>query len=184
MSNGKGLKDQGGVKDPAKAGSDRQAQQFQAAFQKEIGAVNGHLQYTSANAEADKHAPLEQRRDALYPAFQAALAKIDRTDPSKAQAAIDQVLGDGKALCAEAAALHKAAAKALADWKGRQAKYDAAVHQVEELEAWEDPKAPPLRGLVDGIREQTNKRAYAQACQVLDELVPKLKPIYDEYVKQ
>jgi hypothetical protein len=184
MSNGAGLKQQWGVGDPAKAGSDKQSQQFQAAFQKELAAINGHLQYTSANSDAPHHDPLEARRDALYPAFQSTLAQIDRTNPAKAQGAIDKVLADGKALCAETAGLHKSAEKALNDWKGRQAKYDAAVHQVEELEAWGEPRAPVLRGLVDGIRTQTNQRIYAQASLILDQLVPKLKPIYDDYQKQ
>jgi hypothetical protein len=184
MSNGKGLKQQWGVGDPAKAGSDKQSQQFQAAFQRELAVANSHLQYTSANADAVHHNPLEARRDALYPAFQLALAQIDRTNPAKAQGAIDKVLADGKALCAETAALHKSAEKALNDWKARQAKYDAAVHQVEEVEAWGDDKAPPLRGLVDGVRTQTNQRSYAQACLIVDQLLPKLKPIYDDYLKQ
>src|SRR5436309_1476798 len=112
MANGQGLKEQWGVGDPAKAGSDKQSQQFQAAFQQEIAASNGHLQYTSANAEAARHDPLEQRRDALYPAFQTTLGQIDRANPAKAQGAIDQILAEGKALCTDAAKLHQAAAKA------------------------------------------------------------------------
>jgi hypothetical protein len=184
MSNGQGLKQQWGVGDPAKAGSDKQSQEFQAAFQREMAIINSHLQYTSANADAAHHDPLEARRDALYPTFQAALAQIDRTDPSKAKGAIDKVLADGKALGTEAAALRKSAENALNDWKARQPKYDVAVHQVEELEAWGDPKAAPLRGLVDGIRTQTNQRTYAQAVLIVDQLVPKLKPIYDDYLKQ
>src|SRR5262249_5965065 len=109
MANGQGLKQQWGVGDPAKAGSDKQSQQFQASFQAEMNAINPHLQFTSANAPAAQHDPLEKRRDAQYPAFQSAQAQIDRTDPSKAKGAIDQVLADGKGLCTEAAALHKSA---------------------------------------------------------------------------
>jgi hypothetical protein len=184
MSNGAGLKQQWGVGDPAKAGSDKQSQQFQAAFQGEMAAINGHLQYTSANADAAHHGPLEARRDALYSWFQLALAQIDRTNPGKAQPAIDKVLADGKALCAETAALHMSAEKALNDWKCRQQNYDIAVHHVEELEAWGHDKAPVLRGLVDGIRTQTNQRTYAQASSLLDQLLPKLKLIYDDYLKQ
>jgi hypothetical protein len=184
MSNGKGLKGQWGVGDPAKAGSDRQSQQFQASFQREITVINRHLQYTSANADAARHDPLGTRRDALYPAFQSALAQIDRTNPSKAQPAIDKVLGEGKTLCSEAATLHKSAEKDLNAWKVRQPKYDVAVHQVEELEAWGDAKAAPLRGLVDGIREKTNQRLYAPANTTVDQLLPKLKPLYDDYLKQ
>ncbi len=184
MGNGNGLKEQWGVKDPAKAGSDQQAQQFQASFQKEIGCINGHLQYTSANAEAARHAPLEARRDALYPAFQSALGQIDRTDLAKAKGAIDKVLADAKALSGEVAAFRKEAEKACNDWKARQPKYDAAVHQVEELELWPDPKAGTLRALVDGIRSGSNERKFAPACVTLDQLLPKLKPIYDDYLKQ
>src|SRR5262249_54823502 len=82
------------------------------------------------------------------------------------------------------AALHKSAQKAFNDWKARQPKYDAAVHQVEELEAWGDAKTPLLRGLIDGIRTQTNQRQYAPACVTFDQVLPKLKPIFDDYVKQ
>jgi len=190
-----GLKNQWGVGDPnapgAQAkptakdtGSDKQANDFQAAFQKEQGVINGHLQYTSANAEASKHGAFASRRDAQYSAFQSALAKIDRTNPSKAQGDIDKVLGDARALNSEVSTFRKEAEKARNDWESRQAKYDEAVRQVEELQAWEDPKAPALRGLVDGIRGQTNERKYAEACSTLDQLLPKLKPIYDDYVKQ
>ena len=195
-----GLKKQWGVGDPTsptapgagapnapnapKAGSDKQAQDFQAAFEKAQGAINGHLQYTATNAEESKHGTLAGRRDAMYAAYQAALGKIDRTDPSKAQAAIDKVLGDAQALGGEVATFRQAAEKARNDWEARQGKYDEAVHQVEELETWEDAKAPALRGLVDGIRTQTNVRRYAEACVTLDSLLPKLAPIYADYLKQ
>ena len=195
MGNGNtGLKSQFGVGDPKTAdqntpnakdaGSDKQAQDFQAAFQQEQGAINGHLQYTAANAEASGHDPLSARRDGMFTAFQSALSKIDRTDPSKAQGAIDKVLGDVRALGGEVATFRQRAEKAKTDWDSRQGKYDDAVRQVEELEAWEDAKAPALRGLVDGIRKQVNQRQYAQATTTLDQLLPKLAPIYEEYLRQ
>jgi hypothetical protein len=195
MGNGNtGLKSQFGVGDPNNpgqntpntqdAGSDKQAQDFQAAFQKEQGVINGYLQYTAANAEASQHDPLAARRDAMFTAFQSALAKIDRKDPSKAQGAIDNVLGDVRALSGEVAAFRQQAEKAKTDWDARQSKYDDAVRQIEELEAWEDAKAPALRGLVDGIRKQVNDRQYAQATNTLDQLLPKLAPIYEEYLRQ
>src|SRR5437867_3785736 len=95
---GKGLKDQWGVSDPAKVSSDKQGQQFQASFQKEITAINGDLQYTSANAEASRHDPMAARRDALCTAFQSALGQIDPANPGKAKSAIDKVLAEAKAL--------------------------------------------------------------------------------------
>src|SRR6185503_11718215 len=127
---GDGLKQQWGVKDPAKPGSDRQAREFQAAFQQHIGCINGHLQYTSANAEAARHTPLEGRRDALYPAYQTANGQIDPANPTKAKGSIDKVLADEKALEAEVAKFRAEAQKARNDWQARQPKFDTAVHQV------------------------------------------------------
>jgi len=179
-----GLKNQWGVGAPAKAGSDQQSQQFQAAFQKELAAINEHLQYTAVNAEQARHNPLAARRDALTPTFQATLAKIDPAEPAKAKGIIDKVMADTRALNAEVTKFRKDAEKAFNDWQARQAKFDTAVHQVEELETWEDPKAQALRTLVDGIRKQVNEKKYAPASATVDQLLPKLKPIYDEYVRQ
>lgn len=190
-----GLKGQWGVGNPASptspstptttdTGSDKQAQDFQAAFQQQQGVINGHLQYTSANAEAACHDPLAARRDALYAAFQSALGKIDRNNPAKAQGDIDKVLGDASALAGEVGTFRQQAEKAKNDWDSRQGSYDETVHKVEELEAWEDAKAPALRGLVDGIRNYVNQRQYAQATTTLDQLLPKLAPIYEEYLRQ
>ena len=195
MGNGNtGLKSQFGVGDPKApgqdtpdaqgSGSDKQAQDFQAAFQQEQSLVNGHLQYTAVNAEASRHEPLAARRDAMFGAFQSALAKIDRNDPAKGQGGIDKVLGDARALSGEVAAFRQQAEKAKTDWDSRQGKFDDAVRQVEELEAWEDAKAPALRGLLDGIRKQVNQRQYAQSTNTLDQLLPKLAPIYEEYLRQ
>jgi len=194
-TSGTGLKGQWGVGDPAHpsspgdpaakdTGSDKQANDFQAAYQSELGVINGHLQYTAVNAEASKHDALASRRDAMYGAFQSALAKIDRANPSKAQGDIDKVLGDERALSGEVASFRQAVEKAKNDWESRQGQFDDAVKQIEELEGWEDPKSPVLRGLADGIRGQVNERKYAAACTTLDPLLPKLQPIYDEFVKQ
>jgi|GEM_PF-1136802 len=188
-----GLKKQFGVGDPntpggdpadQDTGSDKQAQDFQAAFQQEQGVVNGHLQYTAANAEAARHDPLAARRDAMYAAFQSALGKIDRKNPAKAQGDIDKVLADARALSGEVAAFREEAEKAKTEWESRQASYDETVRHVEELEAFEEPKAPALRGLMDGIRTQVNQRQYAQATSTLDQVLPKLVPIYEEYLRQ
>ena len=188
--NAGGLKGQWGVSDPqgaandGDAGSDKQGQAFQAAFQKEHGITNGHLQYTAANAEASAHAGFAARRDALYAAFQGAAAKIDRKDPSKAQGHIDKVLADARALSGEVAAFRQAAERAKKDWDALQGKYDAAVHRIEELEAWEDKQASALRGQADKIRTQVNVRRYAEAITALDGMVGQLAPVYEEYVRQ
>ena len=188
-----GLKGQFGVSDPQNpaagggggdAGSEKQAQDFQAAFQQEQGVINGHLQYTAAHAEASAHAGFTARRDAMYPAFQGAAAKIDRKNPAQAQGEIDKVLADERALGGEVAAFRQAAEKAKNDWDAKQPKYDEGVHHIEELEAWEDKEAPALRAQADKIRTQTNERRYADASTALDALLPQLAPVYDEYVRQ
>ena len=181
---GTGLKDHWGVDVPAQPGSDEQSRQFKAAFQQELGAINGHLQYTAAHAEEAKHAPLASRRDTLIPAFQGALGQIDPENAGKAQGAIDRVLQDARALGAEVAAFRQSAEKAYDGWQQRQPQFDDAVHHVEELEAWEDPKAPTLRTVVATIQKQTDMRQYAPSSMALDQLLPKLDPIYQEYLKQ
>src|SRR5262249_48286370 len=110
--------------------------------------------------------------------------QIDPTDPNKAQGAINKVLGDANALNADTAKFHQEAEKARTDWEARRPQYEQAVRQVEELEAWEDPKAAPLPGLVDGIQKLDEDRKYAQANTAVDQVLPKLQPVYDAYVKQ
>jgi hypothetical protein len=193
-SNSMGLKSQFGVGDPNVTGqgdpknqspaSDKQVREFQTMFQKEQGRVNELLQYTALHAEASRHGALATRRDAMYAAFQFTLAKIDQKDPLKAQGEIDKVLADVRALAAEAGSLRQQAEKAQAAWDSRLGKYDEAVHQIEQLEAWQDAKSPTLRGLVDGIRNQVNLRQFAQATATIDALLPKLAPIYEASQKQ
>jgi predicted nucleic acid-binding Zn-ribbon protein len=181
---GDGLKDQWGVSNPAQAGADKQSQQFQAAFQKEIGIVNDALQVSAPIAEDGPQQDLTQRHDSIVSSYQSTLAKVDPKDPTKAKSSIDKALADAQGLSADAVKFRKAVEKAYHDWQTRQPKYDDAVHQVEDLEAWGDPKAAPLRALVDGIRKLVNDRKYGQANTTFDQLSPKLKPIYDEYLKQ
>lgn len=190
-----GLKGQWGVGNPSgpqapqdgapkDTGSDKQAQEFQAAFQAIQGEINGHLQYTSANAEAGENATYASRRDALYSAFQGALGKIDRNDPAKAQGDIDRVLADARALSGEVATFRQQTEQAKTEWESKQASFDEAVQHVEELEAWEDPQAGGLRGQADAIRAHADERRWREACTALDGLPPVVQPVYDEYLKQ
>jgi chromosome segregation ATPase len=189
MSNGNGgnaggLKQQMGVGAPAQAPSYAQAQQFKAAFEQEMTALNGHLAYTAANAEPDRHNPLVFRQNPLYAAFQQALGQIDPANPAQAQGAIDNVLGNARALNAEAGQLHQETKQAKDAWDAAKPKYDEAVKHIEELEAWEDPQAATLRGLATQIQGQVDGRKWADASNTLDQLLPNLQPIYEEYLKQ
>lgn len=181
---GEGLKGQWGVGDPKAAGSDKQSKDFQATFQKELGAINEHLQFTATHAEAAKHDPLAGKRDALTPAFQSALGQIDPANAAKAKGAIDKVLADARALSGEVATFRKDVQKAHDDWQKARPKLDAAVTQIEELEGWEDKEAKNLRAASDAIVKQENDRQYAEAGKALGELEGKVKPVHEEYVKQ
>lgn len=179
-----GLATEWDVDAPAQAGSDEQAQAFKAAFAGCMGGLGGSLQFTAAHAETAKHEPLAARRDALYPAYQAANGQIDPANPSKAQGAIDQVLGDADALAGEASTLQEAVQQALEEWESRAGDVERAVQQIEELEAWEDPQASALRGQADQARTQADERRYEEACATLDALLPAIEPVYEEYQRQ
>ena len=168
----------------ANAGSDKQSQEFQAAFQTQYNSINGHLEYTSVNAEEALNKPLVARRDALPAAYQSALGQVDPEDVKKAKAAIEKVLATAKALNGDVTKFRTAAEKAFNDWKSRQPKFDEAAQHIQELEAWVDPKAAALRAVVDGIAKMVSPRKYATACTTLDQFLPKLKPIYEEYLRQ
>lgn len=176
--------DEFGVDAPAQAGSDEQAQAFKAAFAGHMGALGGSLQFTAAHAETAKHEPLAGRRDALYPAFQAANGQIDPANPSKAQGAIDRVLGDAQTLAGEASALQEAVQQALEAWEARAGDFEQAVRQIEELEAWQDPQAAALRGQADQARAQADERRYEEALATLDALAPAIEPVHEEYLRQ
>lgn len=192
-----GLKSQMGVGNPnsgmptapsangnPNAGSDQQAQAFQAAFQALQGTINEHLQYTAVNAEASKHAGVAGQRDGLFSTFQGVLSQIDPTDPSKAASAIQAALAQATTLSGQATTFRQEAEKAKNDWDSRQGQFDQSVQQIEELEAWEDPKAGALRSQADAIRGQTNERQYGEACSTMDGLPSTLAPVYEEYQKQ
>lgn len=179
-----GLRGEWDVDDPAQAGSDEQAQNFKAAFDAQIGKINGDLQYLTANAEAAKSEPLAGRREALYPAYQSANAQIDPANPAKAQGAIDKVLADAGALAGETSTAQAAAQQALEAWQSREGAYDEAVGRIEELEAFEDPKAADLRGQATSIRSEADAKRYEEASRQHDALLPVLEPVYEEYLRQ
>ena len=116
MSTGVGLKEKWGVNAPKQVGADRQSREFHKSFKTILEAINGHLQYTSAYAEAAKHAALKSNREALSSAFRSALGKIDPANPAKAQRLIDKVLVEGKALQGEVATFRTSVKTSVSQW--------------------------------------------------------------------
>ena len=182
-----GLKQCWGLKDAPpldESGTSEQAKKFLAAFKATMGAANKCLQYTACNAEKAKHDPYVLERDNLYTNFQAAQKKIDPADEAKAKTDIDLVLNTANAFSAKAEQFRQATEKLVNDWKAKEPEFDKAGTQIEELEKWEDKAAPELRKSHTGIQTAANDRKYEEALKSLGELQPKLKPVYDEYVRQ
>ena len=179
-----GLQQQWGVGDPAQPGSDAQSQEFKAAFEGAMGAIAANLQYTAANGERERHAPLSERSQALTPKYQGALAQIDPTNPAKAKPAIDSLLAETRAVGQDVATFRAETEEAFTQWQSRSAAYDTAVTQVEELSEWQHPKEAAVRSLADAVRDAVNARAYKKAVAVLDQFLPKLQPIYEDMQTQ
>lgn len=180
---GSGLKGLWGVEQPAPADAGEEATRFKAAFEAQLAAINADLRDLAACIEAAKAQPLTARRDALYPAYQAAAAPADPgADAQRPEP--DRVLADAGALAAEAAAAKAAAQKALEAWQAREGEYDDAVQLIEELEARDDPQAASLRAQADAVRGDVDARRHAEACAKLDALRPGLVPTSAEQAPQ
>lgn len=181
---GSGLKGLWGVDTPADAGSDEQRRNFQALFQKELGAINGHLQYTAAHAEAAKHAPYARRRDTLVGAFQAALGQIDPKNANRAQGAIDKVLDDARILAADTDHFHDDVEEAYEDWQDAKPDHDEVVTKIEALEAWEDKDAAALRSDATAVATAEKDRRWTDACKAAEALETKVEPVHENYLEQ
>jgi hypothetical protein len=181
-----GLKDCWNLTDPPsldESGASEQAKKFLTDFKSIMATANTSLQYTACNAEKAKHDPFVAERDEQYVKCQDALKKIE-PDESKGKPHIESVLNGARAFSAKAAQFKQAAEKSLNEWKKREPDFDKAVQQVEELEAWGDPKAGELRDSSKAIVTATNERRYDNAVQMLAEFELKLKPVHEEYLRQ
>jgi len=166
------------------AGSDKQSQQFRAAMQQQLAAIDGHLAYTAVHAEAAKHAPMAAKRETITNSYQATLAKIDPEDESRAKGSIDAAVGAAKTLVAQIAQFRSEVEKAFNDWQKRQPKYDEAANQVDEMQSWGHPKSPQLQVSIDGVTTLLDSRSYAEACAAFDKLLPEVQPVHEDYLKQ
>ncbi len=117
-------------------------------------------------------------------AYKAAAAQIDPADPTKAKPAIDKTLAEAQAISGQAAQLRQATEKDWNDWQSRQAKFETAVGQIDEMKAWGHAKAPDLLSVVDAVKPQIEARSYAAASAAVDTLLPKLQPDYADFQAQ
>jgi hypothetical protein len=166
------------------AGSDQQSQNFHNALQQQLSVIDGHLAFTADYAEAAKHQPMQARRATVVAAYQPAAAQIDPADPAKAKPAIDQALATAQAVASQVAQFRQATEKDWNDWQAHQAKFETAVGQIDEMQAWGHAKAPDLLGSVDAIKPLLDAHSYAAACTAVDQLMPKLQPAYADFQAQ
>ncbi|MDC0937243.1 hypothetical protein OAS39_13240, partial [Pirellulales bacterium] len=132
-------------------GSTQQADEFRAQFQAEQGPINASLQYTAAHAEESKHSPLAAKRDTTCSAYQVALGRIDPTDPTVAQGAIDQVMSAVNALRSTVEPLKQAVETAYEAWIARNPDFDDVNEKIQEMVDWGYEKASTLQQIVAAI---------------------------------
>lgn len=183
-----GLKKELGLGDPkgpqTNQGSTEQADKFKAAFQAAAAKINECLQYTAAYAEQSKHDPQAAKRDTTCQAYQVALQRIDPTNPSVAQGAIDQVLAGVETLKSTVTSLKKTVEKSYNDWMGAQGEFESACDKIREMVEWGHDKANALQEIITTISEKANKRNFEEAFKGIGMLGPKLAKIFVEYERQ
>lgn len=181
-----GIKQELGLGDPSKpaVASTQQADKFKADYQAAAGPINQALQYTAAHAQKTKHDPEAGKRDKSCQAYQAALSRIDPTNPAKAQSAIDQVLAAVQGLKSTVESLKAAVEKAFNAWTAKEPTLQGITDKVREMVEWGHTKASALQQVVDAIVKKANDKAYEDACQGVDQLSMKVEPIHEDYLKQ
>jgi hypothetical protein len=179
-----GLKQVWGLKDAKGPPSTAQADKFKADYQTILSRINTALQYTVTNAEKPKHNEKAKKRDGLNTTYQSVLAKIDPRNPSKAESAIKSTLASANTTAKEIETFKADVEKAVTAWQAKDPQFEKMVGQVEELEAWGHNQAPGMRSLAAAIQQLLNDKKYVQALKDCDTFASKLKPIYEDYLKQ
>jgi hypothetical protein len=179
-----GLKQVWGLKDAKGPPSTAQADKFKADYQAILGRINTALQYTVTNAEKPKHNEKAKKRDALNTTYQSVLAKINPSNPSKAESAIKSALATANATAKDIETFKADVEKAVTAWQAKDPEFEKMVGQVEELEVWGHNQAPGMRSLAAAIQQLLNDKKYVQALKDCDTFASKLKPIYEDYLKQ
>ncbi len=181
---GGGLQQQWGVGPPGPGRSELQAEQFRAKFTGKMAAVDACLEYTVANTEDAKHAPLAQRRQDGYSDYQEVQTKIDASNPAMAAGDIDRVLGFMDNLKSDAQSQRQETETAKAAWEAEAEARATAEQQVQEVDAWGMDEAADLLQSVQQMGDLETARKWMEATSALASLVTNLDPVYAEFKKQ
>jgi len=181
-----GLKQCWDLKEPqlGEVGSSEQAKKFSQAFKAAIDPVNRCLQYTKCNAEKEKHEAMVAKRDYQYTNYQSVQGQIDPKDEAKAKGPIDQYLNQTRALAGEANTLKQQTEKSVNAWKAKEAAFDKAVLQVEELRDFKFKDLKAHSDLATEIQTAVNVHKFDDAVAKFGQLATNLPPAYEEYKKQ
>ena len=165
-------------------GTDQQKIEFKAAVTPKFDEINGYLQFLAAHAPQEQHSSESGKRETAYSAFQAAVAKIDPTNPSVAQGAIDKVIGAVGGLTTAIKTVKETVERALEAWKAREGELSDWGDKVREMVDWGFEKAAKLQQIVDAIAGKANARQWNEALQALDSFISKVGPLFEEYLRQ
>jgi hypothetical protein len=182
---GPSLKKQWDLTDPPplESGSNDKAKKFVEDFKAAMEPVKQCLLYTKINAEKPKHDAMINKRDQLYAEFPSKLVEINK-DESKADAISKPFLDRAKNLGGEANKLKQDTENSLKAWQAKEPTYNKSEQEIQELEKWGDKEFENLRTAGNSIQTATNENKYDEAVKLLDQHLTKLKPVYEQYVKQ
>ena len=184
MASGAGLKGTWGVEEPCAPSSDKQAREFKAAFTPALNKVKGCGAYTQQFGELSKHQKLLGMQDTSLQGYQKVLTTIDPSDPSKAAAGIQKVLGYVDQVQQKAATLEKETKAAYDAWMAMKGARDTEGQQAQELDVWGDKAAPEMLQKESTIEDQVAARKWDEAKSLLEGLISAIKPVYEEYLRQ
>lgn len=179
-----GLKEQLGLGEPEARQSTRQADAFKTEFRRRLSPINQCLQYMAVYGAPAVHQSGESKREKICSAYQAALRKVDPTEPSVARNAIQKVLAAADGVQNAVQDLKQAAENAYEAWIARAPELEAVVLQVGEMTDWGFDKAPALQSVIDMVSAKEKSRHYQDARQTFAQFLDKFHGNYDEFVAQ
>ena len=180
-----GLMEHWGLTEASESESSPEIAQFKERLRPIIESMNAVLQYTVVNAEDLKHDGLVGKLDDVYDLYQD-VTKSDKKDSEEScsPADMDKVVTKCESLDTEAQSLQEDTESALHAWNARESDFAATGDQVRELDDWGHEEAPSLHEAVDAIQTNEDDRKWEEALQALDQLAPKLDPVYEDYLQQ
>jgi hypothetical protein len=166
------------------SGASEHVKQFTEKFKAAMVPVNTCLQFTKCSAVKEKHESMVADRDFRYNSFQTVRADVASKSEADAKGPIAANLGEAQVLAGKANTFKQETEKSLTAWKAKEAALIKSDDQIGELDAWKDPAFENLNKSSEEIQAAVDVNKFDEAVKLLDQHLPKLKPVYDAYIKQ